>query len=135
MEIECRCGAIGVSLSGEPITCFYCHCDDCQVAHGAAYVPVVLYPARAVTVTRGEPISWMVKATPRTTCPRCGTRMFASPPRAPIRGVTASLLPSGLFQPRFHIFCAFAMLPVRDSLPHYRTVPPLLGGSEDTVDW
>ena len=69
--IECRCGAVAVELSGEPLLQFYCHCDHCQAVHGAAFV----------------------------------------------------------------IQCRFALLPVRDDLPHYRALPERLGGSDETVDW
>jgi hypothetical protein len=57
MEIQCRCGAIGVELAGDPLAQFYCHCDDCQAAHGAAYVPVAAYRSTAVTITAASPSS------------------------------------------------------------------------------
>src|SRR5687768_8019130 len=107
IEIECRCGAVGVSLTGAPLAQFYCHCDDCQAAHGAAYVPAAIYRVENVAVTRGAPITWKVKTTPRTTCAQCGTRLFAQPPGSPLCGVVASLLPAGMFTPEFHIHCAF----------------------------
>jgi hypothetical protein len=36
----------------------YCHCEDCQEAHGAAYVKVAIYPVDGVMVTKGKTISW-----------------------------------------------------------------------------
>jgi hypothetical protein len=133
-QIECRCGAVGVELRGEPLLQFYCHCDDCQAVHGAAFVPVAMYKTDAVSIVRGEASSWSLRTTPRRTCPACGTRLFAEPnPR--VRGVTAYLLPAGLFKPTFHIQCRFAVLPVRDDLPHYRSLPARLGGADETVDW
>jgi hypothetical protein len=77
VEVQCRCGAVGVELTGEPSAQFFCHCDDCQAAHGAAYIPVAMYPASAVKVTRGDPSAWKVRVTPRMTCRHCGTRIFA----------------------------------------------------------
>jgi hypothetical protein len=44
--------------------------------HGAAYVPESVYPANAVKVARGTPVSWTLKRNPRFTCPTCGTRLF-----------------------------------------------------------
>jgi len=35
-EIQCRCGAVWIELTAEPIAQFFCHCDDCQAVHGAA---------------------------------------------------------------------------------------------------
>ena len=53
MLIECRCGAVAVELSVQPIAHFYCHCVDCQAVHGAAFVSVALYPAASVAIARG----------------------------------------------------------------------------------
>jgi hypothetical protein len=83
----------------------------------------------------GDPSNWQLRTTPRTTCRECGTRLFASPLDAPIRGVTASLLPAGRFQPTFHIYCKFALLPIKDDLPHYQTVPARFGGSDAQIEW
>ena len=63
IEAQCRCGAIGLKIAGEPVVQLYCHCDDCQAAHGAAYVPAAIYPAHAVEVVRGKPAPMVVKAT------------------------------------------------------------------------
>jgi hypothetical protein len=134
VPIQCHCGSVGIELKGEPLVCFYCHCDDCQLAHGSGYVPAALYRASDVTVTRGKPFEWKVKTTPRVTCGECGTRLFACP-NDRLCGVTASLLPRELFKPQFHIFCQFALLPINDDLPHYKTLPEKLGGSNETVDW
>ncbi len=69
VEIACRCGGVNIEVSGEPIAQFYCHCDDCQVVHGGAYVPESVYPAEAVRVTRGDPTAWALKRNPRITAP------------------------------------------------------------------
>ena len=134
-EIECHCGAVRVELSGEPRVQFFCHCDDCQAMHGAAYIPVAMYPAEAVKVTRGTPRVWSLKATARTTCPECGTRMFAEVPQAGARCVSGFLLPPSIFRPAFHMQCRFAVRPVRDDLPHFAGFPAAFGGSNETMDW
>jgi hypothetical protein len=133
--IQCRCGAVRVELTSEPIAQFYCHCDDCQAAHGAAYIPIMMYSSDAVKVTKGDPSAWALKRTPRRSCPECGTRVFAEVPGLGVRGVSALLLPAGQFKPAFHIQCQFAMLPVVDSLPHYKAFPASFGGSDEVVDW
>jgi hypothetical protein len=135
IEIQCHCGAVRVELSGEPKAQYFCHCDDCQVVHGAAYIPVAMYPAEAVRVTHGDPSVWKLRATPRTTCRACGTRLFAEVPGIGVRSVSASLLPKGLFKPVFHIQCQFAMRPVKDDLPHFKSFPGAFGGSDEKVEW
>lgn len=135
IPIQCNCGAIKLELTGEPLAQFYCHCDDCQTVHGGAYIPVAVYPRDAVRLVAGEPKQWKLKVTPRASCPECGTRLFADPPKAGFRGVLATLLPKGMFKPAFHIQCQHAMNPVKDDLPHYKSFPAMFGGSDEKVAW
>jgi hypothetical protein len=133
--VECRCGAVQVELVGEALVDLYCHCDDCQAVHGAAYVPESVYRADAVRVTRGDPLAWALKRNPRVTCRECGTRLFIDVKPLSLRGVNGCLLPPGRFRPAFHMHCRFAVAPVKDKLPHYAGRPARFGGSDDTVDW
>jgi hypothetical protein len=133
--IQCRCGAVAVEVNGEPIVQMFCHCDDCQAVHGAAYVPESVYPADAVRVVRGEPGTWKLKRNPRYTCRDCGTRLFIDVLAQKLRGVNGWLLPPGKFQAAFHMQCKFAVRPVKDDLPHYASRPARFGGSDDVVDW
>jgi hypothetical protein len=135
MNIKCRCGALELGVSDRPLAQFFCHCDDCQAAHGAAYVPISMYKADAVRVIRGTANTWALKTTPRTSCRDCGTRMFAEVPGYGVRGVSALLLPALQFEPQFHVQCQFAILPVRDSLPHFKSLPARFGGSDELVEW
>ncbi|MHB8473874.1 MAG: GFA family protein [Gammaproteobacteria bacterium] len=134
-DIQCLCGAIKIRLSGEPIAQFYCHCDDCQAVHGGAYVPRAMYPSQAVEVIQGEPMTWILKTTPRTRCTICGTHLFAEVSSFGVRGVNAYLLPAETFKPQFHIQCQYAVLPIQDKLPHFKAFPAKFGGSDETVDW
>jgi hypothetical protein len=70
----------------------------------------------------------------RRTCSTCGNRLFAER-HDRVRGVTATLLPAGLFQTSFHINCESARLPVRDALPHYRRLPAFMRGTGETLQW
>jgi hypothetical protein len=102
IEPGCRCGAIGLRISGEPAVQLYRHCDDCQAAHGAAYVRAAIYPRQAVEVARGEPVATVVKTTRRMCCADCGARLYTEPPSVGMRSVSAYLLRKGAFKPRFH---------------------------------
>ncbi|WP_199243110.1 GFA family protein [Vitiosangium sp. GDMCC 1.1324] len=117
--IQCHCGAVRIELTGEPLAQGYCHCDDCQAAHVAAYVPFAMYRIPQTRIVSGSPGQWKRKTTPRFTCRDCGTRLFAEPLGLGIRGVSALLLPQGMFKPAFHMQCQYALLPIQDELPHY----------------
>jgi hypothetical protein len=135
LEIACRCGDVLIEVSGPPIVQFYCHCDDCQVVHGAAYVPESVYPADAVKVVRGNPSAWKLKRNPRVTCTTCGTRLFIDVLSFGLRGVNGYLLPPGEFNAVFHVQCKFAVRPIKDDLPHFKSMPARFRGSDETVDW
>jgi hypothetical protein len=133
--ISCLCGAVTMELSGAPLAQLYCHCDDCQAVHGAAYVPASLYPIAATRLVAGQPLLWKRRTTIRATCPACGTRVYAEPPGARMRSFLATLLPATAFRPEFHMQCQFALLPVGDDLPHYAGEPARFGGSDAEVTW
>jgi hypothetical protein len=135
IETQCRCGAVAIRISGEPAVQLYCHCDDCQSAHGAAYVMAAVYPAPAVEVVRGGPAAMAVRTTQRMRCAACGTHLFSELPRVGMRSVNAYLLPKGGFQAQFHVQCQHAVLPVVDDLPHYKGFPAAFGGREEFVAW
>ena len=52
-----------------------------------------------------------------------------------LRSANGFRLPAGCFQPQFHIQCQHAVLPVRDTLPHYRAFTAAFGGSDECVTW
>ena len=134
-QIGCLCGAVALELRGEPVLQFYCHCDDCQAVSGGAYVAVAIFPADAVTMLRGETSAWTYKSLPRQRCAICGSAVLAEVTALGQIGIGAQRLPAGMFKPQFHIHCRYARNPVVDGLPHYASLPPLFGGSEERVDW
>jgi hypothetical protein len=134
-DILCLCGAIRLRIQGQPVAQFYCHCDDCQAVHGAAYVGVSVFASQAVEIIQGTPTSWTYRTLPRQRCAVCGTLLIARVPDSELTGVKANLLPPGMFRPAFHIHCRHAVLPVVDDLPHYRSLPAVFGGTDDVVDW
>lgn len=134
-KVSCQCGSLQYALAGEPLHQLYCHCTDCQAVHGGAYAAIATFPHDAVTHVSGEMLTWTLKSTPRTYCPKCCTLMFAEPEGAPFKGVEAHLISGHSFNPTYHMQCAEASLPIQDGLPHYAGFAPALGGGDETVDW
>ncbi|PPD43122.1 MAG: aldehyde-activating protein [Methylobacter sp.] len=132
--VYCLCGTVEVQLEGNPMAQFFCHCDDCQKVHGKAYSSS-LYPAPAVSITRGETEVFTLKSTPRTKCKQCGAYLFAEVPSYGVRGVNGELLPEGMFKPEFHVQCRYAVAPIRDNLPHYKGNPARFYGSDELMQW
>ena len=135
ITLKCCCGSVQLLISAPAIAQFYCHCDDCQATSGGAYVPLALFSSDHVAVI-GETLStWTYKTLPRTRCSKCGTFLFGEPPGSGFRGVSGSLFEAGAFQSRFHIRCRYAIAPVKDTLPHFSSLPASLGGTDETVEW
>lgn len=135
MNIACHCGKVKIRLTGDAVADLYCHCGDCQRIAGGGYVPYSIYPHAAVQVTEGETFKWALKDNQRTRCASCGTYLFGDPVGMGVHGISAYLLPPGVFKPKLHIMCKDALLPVKDNLPHFAGFPATLGGSDETVDW
>jgi len=132
---QCRCGAVSLALKGAPVVQLYCHCQDCQNAHRAAYVPAAIFPKAHVDVAGGDLATLVIRATDRLYCRQCGTYLFSEIASVGMRSVSAYLLPEGTFRPQFHVQCEEALLPVRDDLPHYKRFPAAFGGAEEFIDW
>ena len=120
-SIVCRCGGVRAELDGPHVAQFYCHCDDCQAVHGAAYVSIALYPAAAVRVVAGEVVEFIHRTMPRDRCAACATQLFGKVVGQPLVGVKANLLPVGEFAPAFHVR-AYRAAPAGDWRGVFRSV-------------
>jgi len=135
IALSCQCGSVQLHLGSAPIAQFYCHCDDCRAATGGAFVPIALFSTDAVAVSGKDPVTWTHKTLPRSRCSTCGTFLFGEPPGLGVRGVSGFLLPADWFNPTFHSQCQYAVMPVKDELPHFKALPASFGGTGETVGW
>jgi hypothetical protein len=135
ITLSCRCGDVLLQIGSAAVAQFYCHCDDCQAATGGAFVPIALFPTESVAVIGENTFTSTYKTLPRTRCSTCGALLFGEPPGLGMRGVSGYLLPPGKFEPKFHNQCRYAVLPVRDELPHFKGLPAIFGGNDETVGW
>lgn len=133
--VACPCGAVEITVEGQPLAQFYCHCADCRKMNSGAYAAESVHRENEITVTRGETKMWMLSRSPRHFCATCGGRLFIEIPSKKLRGLNGLLLPPGEFKPTLHVNCASAEMPIRDDLPHFAAMPPAFGGSDDKVDW
>lgn len=110
----CACGAVRYECSGEPVMAFNCHCRDCQRASGTAYAFGLVFPAEAVSVTRGalrfhRATADSGNAVARGFCGECGSPLLATQAAFPVRIVYAASLddPRGL-RPTMDVFTSSA---------------------------
>jgi len=68
----CLCGAVRLTVSGEPYRVGICHCLDCRKHHGAVFQASAIFPADAVAIS-GPTAAYRG----RHFCPACGSSLFA----------------------------------------------------------
>jgi len=68
----CRCGAVRVSVHGEPLRVGICHCTDCRQESGSAFTFYGMWP-----LDRFETTGPTAEFAGRHFCPRCGSRLFS----------------------------------------------------------
>ena len=133
----CFCGAVEVSVTGEPAAAGYCHCESCRHWSAAPVNAFTLWKTAAVTVTRGSENIFTYNKTEksyRKSCSICGGHLFTHHPGWDLTDVYAAVIPTFRFEPRVHVNYQETKLRIRDGLPKFRDVPQEMGGSGVTLD-
>jgi hypothetical protein len=132
----CFCGAVKLTVSGDPAGMGYCHCGDCRLWSAGPVNGFTLWPPEAVTVTAGEDNIETYNKTDnsfRKWCKTCGGHLMTQHPGMGLIDVYAAVIPEFPFAPGLHVFYSESVLPIKDGLPKFKDVPADLGGSGDTV--
>lgn len=53
-ESGCQCGEVRLSFNGSPMTCYACHCTDCQTSSGSAFTLSMILKRDDIKVIQGE---------------------------------------------------------------------------------
>jgi len=122
-EGGCQCGRIRYRVSGTPSNTCNCHCSQCRMAAGAAFVTWSEFPAEAVTFTKERPQFYRSSdAAERGFCPACGTSLtFCYLDGAAIDIATATLDDPNTLPPQENIWTRskLAWVTLEDDLPQY----------------
>ena len=135
---SCICGAVQLSLTGEPVVMAYCHCESCRGWLGAPVHASSLWPARNVRVQRGADLLETFKRTEgsgshRKFCRLCGAPVLIDHPGNGMTDVPAGSVAELVFKPRLHSHYPERVLAIRDGLPKYKDFDPDLGGTGEMV--
>ena len=132
----CFCGAVEVSVTGQPNAMGYCHCRSCRSWSGGPVNAFTLWSAAAVTVTKGkEHVAGYSKTelSHRQFCRLCGGHLMTRHPPLEMVDIFAATLPEMAFAPQVHVNYAETVLPIRDGLPKLKDFPAEFGGSGEVV--
>ena len=133
---SCFCGAVQLTVSGDPLGMGYCHCGDCRLWLAAPVHGWTIWAPDAVTVTQGaDNIETYNKTenTFRKWCKTCGGHLMSEHPGMKLIDVCAAVIPDLPFEPQMHVFYGEKVLRMQDGLPKMKDMPAEMGGSGETL--
>jgi hypothetical protein len=128
----CFCGAVEVTVTGEPVGMGYCHCQSCRTWSAGPVNAFTLWPPSAVEITKGMDKVGTYHKTQnsfRKWCTICGGHIMTDHPPFGLIDVYAAIIPSVAFKPGVHVNYQETVLPMKDGLPKQKDFPKELGGS------
>lgn len=51
---SCECKSLCYQYNGEPVTCYACHCTDCQTSSGSAFSLSMIVNIEDIEITKGQ---------------------------------------------------------------------------------
>lgn len=133
---KCFCGAVEVSVSGEPVVMGYCHCRDCRDWSAAPINAFTIWKPESVRVTKGAGNLGTANRTDRSSrkwCKTCGGHVLTDHPHMGVVDVYAATIPDLPFKPALHVHYQETVMHVRDGLPKMKDTPKEFGGSGETL--
>jgi hypothetical protein len=134
---SCFCGAVNLTVRGEPEAMGYCHCTSCRHWSAGPVNAFTLWAPGAVEVTRGADALRSYAKTPnslRKWCSHCGGHVLTEHPELGLVDVYSAVIPDLPFSPAVHVNYQETVLRITDGLEKLQDVPAALGGSGATMD-
>lgn len=135
-EGGCFCGAVRLTVKGQPVAMGYCHCESCRHWSAGPVNAFSLWKPDAVAVTRGADNLGTYNKTPqsyRKWCKTCGGHVLTEHPGFGLTDVYAAVIPGFPWKPALHVSYGEAVLRIHDGLPKLKDFPAEMGGSGEVV--
>lgn len=142
-KASCFCGAVELSLNGEPEVMAYCHCQSCRQWSAGPVNAFSLWQPAAVQITKGinklagfsrNPGSQdETVVSKRMWCKECGGHLLIEHPTMQLIDVPAVVIQNMKFNPAFHVHYQEHVHGMPDGLPKFKDLPKEAGGSGETV--
>ena len=79
---NCECKEVGYQYDGEPLTCYTCHCTDCQTSSGSAFGLSMIVNEEDLKIITGDLcisiVNYGSTKVQRHHCKQCGTTLWLS---------------------------------------------------------
>jgi hypothetical protein len=132
----CFCGAVELTVTGDPVAMGYCHCESCRSWSASPVNAFTLWKPEAVKVTKGAENVGAYNKTPKSSrkwCKTCGGHLFTEHALWGVVDVYAATIPDLPFKPGVHVNYQETKLPMKDGLPKFKDFPKEMGGSDETL--
>jgi hypothetical protein len=133
---SCFCGAVELTVSGEPAAMGYCHCESCRSWSASPVNAFTLWKPEAVRITRGADNLGTFNKTPRSYrkwCKTCGGHLLTEHPHWGLIDVYAAIIPNFPFEAGVHVNYQETKHRIKDGLPKLKDVPAEMGGTGVSV--
>jgi hypothetical protein len=133
---RCFCGAVELTVTGEPEAMGYCHCESCRHWSAGPVNAFTLWKPQSLKIVKGaDRIGTYHKSANslRKWCKDCGGHLFTDHPSMKLVDVFAALLPTLAFKPAVHVNYGEKVLAVKDGLPKLKDFPREMGGTGITL--
>jgi hypothetical protein len=133
---SCFCGAVELTVAGEPVAAGFCHCSSCRSWAAAPVNAFSLWKPEAVKITKGEDsigVYHKTETSYRKFCRICGGHLLTDHPPFGLIDVYAATIPTYRHEPTLHVHYAETVLRIKDGLPKMKDMPREMGGSGDVL--
>src|ERR1700722_10243976 len=111
----CFCGAVELTVTGEPVAMGFCHCTSCRQWSAGPVNAFSLWKPSAVKVTKGaaDLASFnKTKESSRKWCKTCGGHVMTDHPTFELIDVYAATIPEFPFKAGLHVHYGENVLPI-----------------------
>ncbi|WP_295802451.1 GFA family protein [uncultured Microbulbifer sp.] len=133
---SCFCGAVQLTVEGEPAAMGYCHCESCRHWSAGPVNAFILWKPEAVKITQGADNIGTYNKSPqsyRKWCKTCGGHILSEHPTMGLTDVYAAVIPTFPYKPGVHVNYQEAVLRIHDGLPKLKDFPAEMGGSGESL--
>jgi hypothetical protein len=133
---SCFCGAVEVSVEGDPVTQGFCHCASCRAWTAQPVTAYALWPAPLVRVTKGADVFGHAPRNDNLAtgfCTKCGGAVLAESKLSGLTDVFPMIVHDFEFVPQSHINYAERAIDMRDGLPKFKDMPDVAGGTGEMM--
>ena len=129
---SCFCGAVQLTVTGEPAAMGFCHCTSCRSWSAGPVNAFSLWKPDQVKITKGADEIGTYNKTPvsfRKWCKKCGGHVMTDHPPFGLVDVYAATIPGFPFKAALHVHYGEKVLAIKDGLPKQKDMPAEMGGS------